>query len=239
MRYIALFILLFIGLAAQAQLVDHNTLLPDTAERFRFEMRDGSIVYGRVVAADNFSLTVETLQLGTVIMQKGSIRDVRGVDMMHFFRQRQRHPIPHEYFVASSAHMLPKRTSQYRTLYLVAHTAEAGISDHATAGGGFLFFSPFSSWNDPSFFLKAKGGHRIAKNLHVAANGMLLVTLPSRSIETGSRSITEAVLSGVITYGSTDHHVSMGGGRFVRHGLGIDQNFLHSQEAFVWRGRSL
>jgi hypothetical protein len=209
-----------------AQIVDHHVLTPDTAERYRFEMRDGSIVYGSVIASDQLSLTVETLQLGTVMMQKGSIREVRLIDMAFFFDQWHRHPIPHEYLVTQSAHMLEKGTSQYRTIIFNLHGADVGIMDNLSAGAGFIWFSPFHSWDAPSFHVRAKAGHRLARNFHVAGSGMMIGIFPPRHYDRGSQRVIEGVVSGVATYGTTDTHLSIGGGRYLRQENDIDVTFL-------------
>ncbi len=219
MRVFKVFLFFLCSHLVQAQIVDHLSLEPDTADRYRFEMRDGSIVYGVITHSDQLSLTVETLQLGGVIMQKGSIREVRKIDMtqFHYFAKWSRHPIAHEYFVTPSAHMLQKGTAQYRTLMLLYHAADVGITDHFSTGGGFMWFSPLSSNETPSLFVRARTGTRIARNLNIAGTGMLIGSFPSRNFfDTRSPREIDGVLQGVATYGTTDTHVSIGGGHLFR-----------------------
>src|SRR5690606_24923449 len=66
------------------------------------------------------------------------------------------------------------------------------------------------------FHVKAKGGYRLARNLHVAGNGMLICVFPPRRYDTGSQREVEGVVNGVATYGTTDTHFSIGVGRYLR-----------------------
>ncbi len=228
MRVFIQLIMLFLPALMHGQIVDHHELLPDTAQRYRFEMRDGSIVYGHVVESDRFSLTVETLQLGTVIMQKTSVREVRAITMedFHYFQGLFRNPIPNEHLLTSSAHMLEKGRVQYRPILLLIHAVEVGVHDKVSLGGGFEAFSILDRSVAPHFFLRGKFVHKILPKLHVAILGMA-VNGPARySWWRDQERVTEGLVQGLVTYGDTDHHITMGGGMAMREERRISSPFF-------------
>lgn len=102
------------------------------------------------------------------------------------------------YFFAPSAIPLKKRSGYYQNAYLLSNSANFGLTDNFTLGGGVII--PLL------FYATPKVGFEVRKNLYVGAGFIAATTIIPDNIVSGG------IPFGLITYGTHEANLTLGSG---------------------------
>ncbi len=189
------------NLIAQDQSYNEN-------QRIIVTMDNGAIYEGTVLRETETELILTT-ENANISLQKNQFKKVETVEYDGDFLFRNSHGT--RYFYSPTAIPLKKGEGYYQNLMLVANSANVGITDNISIGGGFEFISAISG--NPILFLTPKVGFQIADKLHVGA-GVRAISFDGEFYSTPF---------GVITYGTTESNVSIATGANIT--LGNPENF--------------
>jgi hypothetical protein len=217
---------------------------PDTTTRQIVRTRDGSTLFGRVIAEDSASIRIETTG-GVLTIARAdvvSITTVRAGDMhdgQYWFPDPNRTRL----FFAPTGRMLDAGEGYYMNTYLLFQSVAGGFSSRVTLGGGFSLL-PGVNPSDWLYYFTPKVGVYQSSSVNVAVGafaGFLPETSPSGfgilygvATEGGPNgSITEGVGFGYAGSRLAQRPVGMLGGqqRVSRRIALISENYLYVEKA--------
>jgi len=194
-----------------------NGLVPDSTAQYRFDLKDGSVVYGIIEEAEVMGLTIRTMQLGVLTIQRGSIQMVHRLQDEPFSGSpRWFAALDHtNYLVLPSARPMDKGKVVYRNKYFGIQQVEAGVTKNLSVAGGLELFSLFQKpIVVPTFFAQVKAAFRVADDVHLGFGGSLFNS--ARRATSWNEEQTDrrnrGAAYGLITYGSRDSHLTIGAG---------------------------
>jgi hypothetical protein len=160
-------------------------------------------------------MVVESSGLGTVSILKSNIKESKPVEATSMKNGQYWFPNPNatRYFFSPSAINLKKGEGYYQNTYLLLQSFYVGITDYISIGAGFEILSLFTrNSGGPIFFLTAKGGHEVTKNLHLGA-GIIYANVPDVGLLDNSRGRQSlGAPFGLVTYGNADANLTAGCG---------------------------
>ena len=191
------------GAGAQATAdVRARLTVPDSAHLQQITLRDGSTIFGRVVATAGDSVTFQTTEAGSIQLAIGSVKDVKLIGSSDIRDGTYWFPNPNStrLFFAPTGQMLKQGEGYVSDYELFFPGVAVGLTDNITIGGGMSLIP--AAVEDQAFYLTPKVGFSVADKVHLAA-GVLFV---------GAKGGTGGVYYGVGTFGDGNASVSLGAG---------------------------
>jgi len=209
--FISLRVLLVVScllvLAKSARAQDANGIrgrltVPDSAHLQILTLKDGSTIFGRIVAVNADTVVFQTSGAGTIQLQIGSIREIKEIALTDMHEGSYWFPNPNStrLFFAPTGQMLKKGEGYISDYELFFPGVAYGLTDNITIGGGVSLLP--AAAEDQAYYLTPKIGFSIAEKLHLAT-GVLFV---------GAKGGTGGVYYGVGTLGDGNASISLGGG---------------------------
>jgi len=192
--------------AAQVRGAQHIRV-PDSTKSQIVKLRDGSTLVGRFVELDGDRLVFETAA-GRLTLRRQDVIEVRevGRDSFRGGHYWQPDPNPTRLYFGPTARSLPKGAADISNTYLFFMSGAYGVGDNFQVGGGLSLF-PFEDFTDNIFFVTAKAGIEVNRNVHLAAGG-LLGWAGTFDDDLGGSEDGLGAFYGVGTFGSDDHSIS-------------------------------
>jgi hypothetical protein len=199
----------------------------DSAAVVSLRLTDGSELVGRVVAADDSSLTIVTLAAARVHLPRTSIvswRPVAGQTTARGFQPAD--PNTTRLFFGPTGRTLEQGSGYFADYYLFFPVVGYGVHDRVTLSAGMSIIPGLSS---QLLYVTAKVGVVRSDNAAVALGGFY-ATVPDEA---------DAALGtayGVATFGSTDHAITfMGGYPFTTQEVAQEPLFMMGGETRIGR----
>jgi hypothetical protein len=190
--------------AAQAQApndIRARLTVPDSAHTQIVTLKDGSTIYGRILAVDGDTVTFQS-QAGNIQLSLGAIRGIKEIATADVREGEYWFPNPNytRLFFAPTGQMLKKGEGYFSDYELFFPGFAYGLTDNVSIGGGISLFP--AGIEDQVYYLTPKVGFSISDKVHLAT-GMLLASTQG---ETGG------IYYGVGTFGDGNASVTLGGG---------------------------
>jgi hypothetical protein len=177
-------------------------------------LKNGSQLIGKLISSNDSTLVIESSGLGQVSILRSNIKEYKPVPATSMKSGEYWFPNPNatRYFFSPCAINLKQGEGYYQNTYLVLQSFYVGVTDFISIGGGFEILALFArNSNGPIFFLTAKGGQEVARNLHLGA-GIIYASIPESNNYNGSSRISLGAPFGLVTYGNTDANMTLGCG---------------------------
>jgi hypothetical protein len=193
-----------------AQKVALNELVVDSAIVYQFDLLDGGRLMGTVLAIEGDTLVIHTRDAGDVRLAKVRVERITRISERANATGQYWFENPHgtRYLFSSSAIPLRQGEGYYQNTYLLLNSVAVGVTNNISVGGGIELLSMFVSDSPgPIFFLTAKGGAKVVKDLHVGG-GVLYTSVPDVFSDGSSERVGVGFLFTQATYGNLDHQVT-------------------------------
>ena len=175
--------------------------VPDSAHTQIVTLRDGSTIFGRILAVNGDTVSFQT-QAGNIQLSAGAIREIKEIPAADLREGEYWFPNPNStrLFFAPSGQMLKKGEGYFSDYELFFPGIAYGVTDNVTIGGGVSLFP--AAVEDQVYYVTPKIGISVADKVHVAA-GVLFA---------GTKGGTGGIYYGVGTFGDGNASVTLGGG---------------------------
>ena len=175
--------------------------VPDSAHIQIVTLRDGSTIFGRILAVNGDTVTFQT-QAGNIPLSASAIREIKEIPAADLREGEYWFPNPNStrLFFAPSGQMLKKGEGYFSDYELFFPGIAYGVTDNVTIGGGVSLFP--AAVEDQVYYVTPKIGISVADKVHVAA-GVLFA---------GTKGGTGGIYYGVGTFGDGNASVTLGGG---------------------------
>ena len=175
--------------------------VPDSAHVQIVTLRDGSTIFGRILAVNGDTVSFQT-QAGNIQLSAGAIREIKEIPAADLREGEYWFPNPNStrLFFAPSGQMLKKGEGYFSDYELFFPGIAYGVTDNVTIGGGVSLFP--AAVEDQVYYVTPKIGISVADKVHVAA-GVLFA---------GTKGGTGGIYYGVGTFGDGNASVTLGGG---------------------------
>ena len=202
----------------------------DTVAVVALHLSDGSELTGRVVAADDTSLTLLTFAGARVTVPRRSIVSWRPQSGRVTAKGFQRSdPNTSRLFFAPTARTLPQGSGYFTDYYVVFPSVGVGISDRVMVSGGFSIVPG----SDQAVYVAGKVGV-VRQPAAAVAFGAFWATVPNES------QASLGMVYAVTTLGSEDHAVTlMAGVPFVTDDVATQPLFIIGGETRIGGGTKL
>lgn len=189
---------------AQAQVTKDlrsKMTVPDSAHMQIVTLRDGSTIFGRIVAVNADTVTFQT-GAGSMQLAAGAIREVKEIPASDMREGSYWFPNPNStrLFFAPSGQMLKKGEGYVSDYELFFPGIAYGLTDNISIGGGVSLIP--ASASDQAYYFTPKVGFSVTDKVHLAA-GVLFA---------GTKGGTGGVYYAVGTLGDGNGSVTLGGG---------------------------
>jgi hypothetical protein len=187
---------------AQGDDARDKTAIGDSTRIQILTLKDGSTIFGRIVAIDADTVTLQIRGAGTIKLAAGAIREIKEIASADIHEGSYWFPNPNStrLFFAPTGQML-KKGEGYVSDYEVFFPGMAvGVTDNITLGGGISLLP--AAAEDQIYYLTPKVGVSVTDKVHLAA-GVLFA---------GAKGGTGGVYYGVGTFGDGNASVTLGGG---------------------------
>jgi len=191
--------------SAGAQVTDDvraRLTVPDSAHLQIVTLKDGSAIFGRIVAVNADTVVFQTSGAGTIQLQLGSIREIKEIAASDVHEGSYWFPNPNStrLFFAPTGQMLKKGEGYVSDYELFFPGVAYGLTDNISIGGGVSLIP--AAVDEQAYYLTPKIGFSVAEKVHLAT-GVLFV---------GAKGGTGGVYYGVGTFGDGNASVTLGGG---------------------------
>lgn len=166
-------------------------------QRIIITMKNGAVYEGTITNETETELVINT-ENASISLLKDEFKKVEHVNYDGEFLFRNSHST--RYFYSPTAIPLKKGEGYYQNLMVLANTANVGVTDNISVGGGFEFVSLIVGM--PIATVNTKVGFQVADKLHLGA-GLRLITFQGEYLTTPF---------GVATYGTAETNVSIAAG---------------------------
>lgn len=142
------------------------------------EIDNKSIVTGTVIDIDNEKIVVDNSNLGKVTVIKEHITEITvyGKDGRQISSFWPRNPHESRHLFAPTARNMYKGEGYFQSIYLVIVSANYGVTDYFTIGGGASII-PGIDINEQVYFLNPKFGLQVAPDFNIGG-GVLYLNYP-------------------------------------------------------------
>jgi hypothetical protein len=222
---------LLASLAVASPAVAQHPATPpvDTVAVVSLHLSDGSDLTGRVVAADDTSLTLLTFAGARVTVPRRSILSWRQADRLTAKGGRRSDASSSRLFFAPTARTLPGGSGYFTDYYIVFPAVGFGVSDRVMLTGGVSIIPG----TDQFVYVAGKVGV-VRKPEAALAFGAFWATVPNES------DATLGMGYAVTTLGSEDHAITLlGGVPFTTHDLAPQPLFVVGGETRIGSGSKL
>lgn len=186
--------------------IDKKQTITDSSF-YEISLQNGNKLIGRIIKNESGILKIETQEYGDIECLAKSITELETIEIRELRKGKRRYPNPNytRYLFAPSAFPMQKNEWYYQNAYVLANSANYGITNHITLGGGL--FIPFVAYLTP------KVGYSITPYLH-AGIGSLYTLLPAfEDRDEQESSVKQIGLGyGLITVGNIEHNITGGVG---------------------------
>jgi hypothetical protein len=222
-------VILVLGCCIAAPAAAQRPTVPpvDSAAVVSLRLTDGSELMGRVVAADDSSLTIVTLAAARVQLPRTSIvswRPVAGQTTARGFQPAD--PNTSRLFFGPTGRTLDQGSGYFADYYLFFPVVGYGVHDRVTLSAGMSIIPGLSS---QLLYVTAKVGVVRSDNVAVALGGFY-ATVPDEA---------DAALGtayGVATFGNSNHAITfMGGYPFTTQDVAQEPLFMMGGETRIGR----
>ena len=175
--------------------------VPDSAHIQIVTLRDGSTIFGRILAVNADTVTFQT-QAGNIQLSASAIREIKEIPAVDLREGEYWFPNPNStrLFFAPSGQMLKKGEGYFSDYELFFPGIAYGVTDNVTIGGGVSLFP--AAVEDQVYYVTPKIGISVADKVHVAAGVLFARTHGG----------TGGIYYGVGTFGDGNASVTLGGG---------------------------
>jgi len=175
--------------------------VPDSAHIQIVTLRDGSTIFGRILAVNADTVTFQT-QAGNIQLSASAIREIKEIPAADLREGEYWFPNPNStrLFFAPSGQMLKKGEGYFSDYELFFPGIAYGVTDNVTIGGGVSLFP--AAVEDQVYYVTPKIGISVADKVHVAAGVLFARTHGG----------TGGIYYGVGTFGDGNASVTLGGG---------------------------
>ena len=175
--------------------------VPDSAHIQIVTLRDGSTIFGRILAVNADTVTFQT-QAGNIQLSASAIREIKEIPAADLRQGEYWFPNPNStrLFFAPSGQMLKKGEGYFSDYELFFPGIAYGVTDNVTIGGGVSLFP--AAVEDQVYYVTPKIGISVADKVHVAAGVLFARTHGG----------TGGIYYGVGTFGDGNASVTLGGG---------------------------
>jgi hypothetical protein len=175
--------------------------VPDSAHTQIVTLRDGSTIYGRILAISGDTLSFQT-QAGTIQLSAAAISEIKEIPNKDIRQGEYWFPNPNatRLFFAPTGQMLKQGEGYFSDYELFFPGVAFGVTDNITLGGGVSIFP--AGVEDQVYYFTPKIGFSVAPNVHLAT-GVLFA---------GTQGGTGGIYYGVGTVGDGNASFTFGGG---------------------------
>lgn len=212
-RLVIILLALRSALVLQAQEVSPDALAPDSTQVLRFELHDGSLVIGSVVAADADSIHVIGRASARQSIARSAVASASVFDEQHGRDQRQwfAAPVASRLLIGPTAIAMEPGEMRYTNTYFIFHSLTAGLTKRLSIGLGTEMSSVLSSTSPGAIvFGTVKYGGEVADGVHVAAQGMVLSVPYNGWFNSDPGRLNLGLAGGLVTLGDGDAQVTAG-----------------------------
>ncbi|OEK05773.1 hypothetical protein [Roseivirga misakiensis] len=170
-------------------------------------LMDKSEITGELISENDQEIVIESNSLGLLTFQRAEIRKIIYLNA----DGKLPNPNPTRYFIGQSAYNLEKGEGYYQNIYGLVNLVSFGITDRFSVLAGTEIISLFNG--APILLTNLKYGFPIAKNLRAAAS---FTYITSGGEFAGDLNLGS--LNALLTYGNTEHNVTLGTGYALANG---------------------
>lgn len=206
---------LFTAAGLKAQYVPPDWLAPDSVTVYRFQLKEGAVVIGRVMAASTDSLQVASGSFTRYGIARANITRVTRLDPngKRFGRSWFPPPVPSRHLMLPSA--IPMRKGEFRhtNTYLFFNALSAGITRNISVSAGLEMTSLLSdSSGGPIYFGSVRASLPVADGLHIGAYGLVLSVPYSGWFYSDARRLNIGIAGAMATLGDENRQITLGAG---------------------------
>ncbi|HRD53924.1 MAG TPA: hypothetical protein PKY96_14895 [Flavobacteriales bacterium] len=213
LRTALLLVFLRLALGAICQSVPVDQLAPDSTTIYRFELHEGALVIGRIVAADRDTVHVASGSFGRHALARSSIARATLYEegSNRFGRKWFDAPVPSRNLIGATAIPMKPREFRFTNTYLLFNSLSAGVTKNITASAGFETTSLLSDSSAGGiYFGSVKYGRQMGDGIHVAAQGQVLSVPFGGWVYSGSQRLNLGFLGGLVTLGDANRQLTLG-----------------------------
>ena len=201
MRAVILYLFLFLT-SSFTNLVFAQTDTLASTPLLQLQLKDGNIFIGELMSEDANSVVLRPKGMENIRIQKDQIKSRKLIPISNYKNGQYwfDNPNAHRYLYGPSGYSLEKGTGYYQNFMLFYNSVSYGFSDRITAGLGII---PYTFGEGLFFSLQAKYAIPIVENKWSTAIGVQYINAIGEQVGIGY---------GVLTYGSKDHHLTLGAG---------------------------
>jgi len=185
----------------------------EISKEYQITLTDGNTITGKVISASDTEIVIQTTNMGNVTINRSNIRSVDLLSEKDAEKGWFPNPNTTRYFFGPTGRNLKKGDGYYQNVLLTLNTANYGITDYFSIGGGFEGISLFSG--NPIFILTPKLGFDIANNFSVGG-GLFYMNVAALADELSGSGAGLAY--GTATLGNDNTHGTLGLGWFFAGG---------------------
>jgi hypothetical protein len=176
--------------------------VPDSAHFQQIILRDGSTIFGRVLAVNADTVAFQTTGAGSMRIPVTSIKEVKLIASSDIHDGDYWFPNPNStrLFFAPTGQMLKKGEGYVSDYELFFPGVAVGISDYFSIGGGVSLIP--AALSDQAYYITPKLGISLNDKVHLATGALIA----------GAAGGTGGVYYGVGTFGDGNASVSLGAG---------------------------
>lgn len=169
----------------------------DVSAYYNITLNDGNKLYGQIIKRNKNTLDFRTENLGKLSIPVQNIKKIQKIEKTNFVKGEYRFPNPNttRYLFSPTAIPLKKGEGYYQNADIIVNSANYGLTDNFTIGGGVIL--PVVA------FVTPKIGFKVAKKLYLGA-GAIVGVIPGPSLI--------GIAYGITTYGSIEHNITLGAG---------------------------
>lgn len=213
LRSVLLLQVLRIAQHAAGQEVPLDQLAPDSTAVLRFELHDGALIIGRIMAIGADSIHVAGNGPSRQTLARADVARATRYNARTgaFDRQWFPAPVPSRNLVGPTAMPMAPGEMRYTNTYFLFHALAVGLTKRLTISAGAEATSVLSSTSSGAIvYGSIKYGGKVADGVHVAAHGMLLSTPYNGWFYEDRQRLNLGFAGGLVTLGDDDRQLTAG-----------------------------
>ena len=172
-----------------------------TSGEIRVELREGSVLVGRIILRDSSRTTIETASLGRVVMSNDRI-----ATLQHAGSPEEADDLPQDTRLTfiTNGFGLKRGEGYYQNVWVLGNLVAYGLTDHLSISAGLVPLFFFDGTPSPGM-LGLKASIPLDDEIHLGIGGQAGTLLFDGDMFFGDA-------YGVLTFGSRQSHINVGGG---------------------------
>lgn len=198
----------------EAKNINNTNKVAESESFVIIETKQGSTLMGKIIKEGNGKIVIKSDEMGEITILLDDIKSLEKLTADNFKKNKYWFENPHysRYFFGPTARNLKKGEGYFQNLELILFSANYGITDNFSIGGGMSIIPGFEI-NEQIYFFQPKVGFQITESIN--AGGGIFVFGNSESFGN--------LFYGNSTIGNTDDNFTIG----VGYGF-IDDEFLET-----------